>query len=124
MRTPKKRVGPHSRAFRNGAIGDQFDGRSREGKFLRKFEAEMVEQLGGSPSFAQMSLIRRGARTLLQLELLDKKFSSGNWTVLDGNVQGGLANNFRLTMRELGIKVAPASKKQTLSSYLAQKAAE
>ena len=64
---PLKRIGPYSKAFRNGSLGDDFDGRSREGKFLRKFEAEMVAQLGGSPTFAQLALLRRASRTLLQL---------------------------------------------------------
>jgi hypothetical protein len=47
-----RRIGPYSRAFRN-ALGDQFDGRSREGRFLRKVEAEIVAQLGREPSFAE-----------------------------------------------------------------------
>jgi hypothetical protein len=115
-----RRIGPYSRAFRN-ALGDQFDGRSREGRFLRKVEAEIVAQLGGTASFIQMSLIRRAARTMLQLELLDKKFSSGTWTQLDGHVQGGLANNLRLVFRELGVKALPA-KKIDLATYLATKA--
>ena len=33
------------------AIGDAIDGRSREGKFLRKCEAELLAQVGGEPSF-------------------------------------------------------------------------
>jgi hypothetical protein len=80
-----------------------------------------VAQLGGTASFIQMSLIRRAARTMLQLELLDKKFSSGTWTQLDGHVQGGLANNLRLVFRELGVKALPA-KKIDLATYLATKA--
>jgi hypothetical protein len=114
-----RRVGPYSRAFRN-ALGDQFDGRSREGRFVRKVEAEIAAQLGGTASFIQMSLIRRAARTMLQLELLDKKFSSGTWTQLDGHVQGGLANNLRLVFRELGVKALPP-KKIGLAEYLADK---
>jgi hypothetical protein len=114
-----RRIGPYSRAFRS-ALGDQFDGRSREGRFIRKVEAEIVAQLGGTASFVQLSLIRRVARTMLQLELLDKKFSSGNWTQLDGHVQGGLANNLRLTMVALGVKAAPPAK-IGLAEYLAGK---
>jgi hypothetical protein len=47
-----RRVGPYSRAFRN-ALGDQFDDRSREGRFIRKVEAEIVAQLGGMASLAE-----------------------------------------------------------------------
>jgi hypothetical protein len=114
-----RRIGPYSRAFRS-ALGTQFDGRSREGRFIRKVEAEIVAQLGGTASFIQMSLIRRAARTMLQLELLDKKFSSGNWTQPDGHVQGGLANNLRLTLVSLGVKAEPP-KKVDLQTYLASK---
>jgi hypothetical protein len=49
-------------------IGDAIDGRSREGKFLRKCEAELVAQTGGEPSFAQRLLVRRIARAMLKLE--------------------------------------------------------
>ena len=79
-----------------------------------------MAQLGGTASFIQMSMIRRAARTMLQLELLDRKFSSGTWTQLDGHVQGGLANNLRLIFRELGVKALPA-KKVDLATYLAGK---
>jgi hypothetical protein len=118
-RLETRRIGPYSRAFRN-VLGDQFDGRSKEGRYIRKVEAEIVAQLGGTASFIQMSLIRRAARTMLQLELLDRKFSSGTWTQLDGHVQGGLANNLRLVFRELGVKALPA-KKVGLAEYLSSK---
>ncbi len=84
----------------------------------------MVAQLGGSPTFAQLALVRRAARTLLQLELLDRKFSSGNFTILDSNVQGCLANNFKLTMRELGLRPAAGKPKPTLGEYLAGRQAD
>jgi len=56
------RLGPHSRVFVRRSLGDHIDGRSREGRFLRHFEKEMVAQLGGSPSTAQALLVRRVAR--------------------------------------------------------------
>ena len=77
-------ISPHCRALRRGSLGDSIDGRSREGKFLRKCEVELVAQIGGEPSFAQSLLIRRAARALLQLEILDKKMAAGNWTGHDG----------------------------------------
>ena len=76
------RLGPHCRALRRGVIGDAIDGRSREGKFLRKCEAELVAQVGGQPSFAQRLLIRRIARAMLKLELFDAKMAGG---LLDGS---------------------------------------
>jgi hypothetical protein len=116
-----RRIGPYSRAFRN-ALGDQFDGRSKEGRYIRKVEVEILALLGGTASFIKMSMIRRAAKTMLQLELLDRKFSSGTWTQMDGHVQGGLANNLTRLFRELGVKALPA-KKIDLATYLAGKAA-
>ena len=72
----KPRLGPHCRALRRGVIGDALDGRSREGRFLRKCEAELVARVGGSPSFAQTLLIRRIARATLKLEMFDAKMSA------------------------------------------------
>jgi hypothetical protein len=46
------RFGPYSRAFRN-ALGDQFNGRSREGGFLRKVQLGLLAQLGSRPSLAE-----------------------------------------------------------------------
>jgi hypothetical protein len=55
---------------------------------------------GGLPNFAQLVLIRRAARAMLQLERLDAKMASGNWTDHDARTCGGLSNNLRLTLRE------------------------
>jgi hypothetical protein len=100
----KPPLGPHCRALRRGVIGDAIDGRSREGKFLRKCEAELVAQIGGAPSFAQRLLIRRIARAMLKLEMFDAKMTAGTWTDHDARTYGGLSNSLRLMLRELGLK--------------------
>ena len=84
--------------------------RTREGRFLKHAEAQLAAQLGGSPSFAQAILIRRAARAMLQLEKLDEKIATGAWTDHDARTYGGLGNNLRLTLRELGLKSAEAPK--------------
>jgi hypothetical protein len=66
-----------SRVLRRGVLGDRVDGRSREGRFLTQIERELVAQIGGSPSFTQKLLIRRLARGMLRLELLDEKQTAG-----------------------------------------------
>jgi hypothetical protein len=43
--------------FARGSV-EGWDGRSREGKFLRKCEAELIAQIGGEPSWAQLMLGR------------------------------------------------------------------
>jgi hypothetical protein len=124
LRTPENRPlrGAYSKPLRRRVLGD-IDGRSKEGKFLRTIESDLVEQVGGSPSVAQSLLIRRIARAMLSLEILDLKLASGNWNDCDARTQGGLNNNVRLCLRELGIR-APAAKKATLAQYLAEKAAK
>lgn len=113
-------LAPHSKLFKRGALGDAIDGRSTEGKFLRRIERELVTQVGGEPSFAQSLLIRRAARSMLQLELMDEKMASGNWTAFDARTQGGLNNTVRLCLRELGVKPdAGAQRRLTVSEYLA-----
>jgi hypothetical protein len=101
-------------------IGDAIDGRSREGKFLRKCEAELIAQVGGKPSFAQRLLIRRIARAMLKLEMFDAKMTGGNWTDHDARTYGGLSNSLRLMLRELGLKAAPVSKPNPLVEHFAR----
>ncbi len=48
-----------------------------------------------------MMLIRRAARAMLRLELLDEKAAKGNWTDHDSRTFGGLNNAVRLLMREI-----------------------
>ena len=115
-----KPLGAHSRAIRRGVIGDKIDGRSAEAKFLKKIAAELANQIGREPTFAESMLIRRASRSMLQLEILDSKLMLGNWSEYDSRVQGGLNNNVRLCLRELGIKPAPKPK-ATLGEYLAAK---
>jgi hypothetical protein len=110
--------GPYCRALTAGALGG-YDGRSREGKFLRRIEAELLAQIPDY-GFAQQLLVRRIARASLQVERLDEKLAAGKFTELDAHVMGGLNSTIRLGLREIGIRAASA-KRQTLSEYLASK---
>ena len=119
--SPRAKVGPYSAAFTRGSVGDTIDGRSREGRFLRRVEAELVAGVGGEPTFAQSLLIRRAARSMLQLELLDEKMASGDWTAHDSRGrQGGLNNAVRLALRELGLKAAPLPKPSPLAEHFSR----
>jgi hypothetical protein len=114
------RIGPYSKQFAKGATGDLFNGRTKEGKFIRKVEAELTAQLGGAPSFSQVLLIRRIARLALQAENFDNRMQNGNFTEYDGKVYGGLCNAIRLTLKELGIKAVPA-RTPSISEYMMKK---
>jgi hypothetical protein len=111
-----------SRVIRGNAIGGKIDGRSAEGRFLAKCVAELTAQLGVEPSFTQAMLIRRAARALLRLELLDRKASEGGWTDHDARTFGGLNNAVRLFMREIALQAKASARAQAkppeLSDYL------
>jgi hypothetical protein len=113
------RDGPYCAALNTGSVL-AVDGRSKAGRFTRKCEAELTAQIGGSPSFAQRILIRRVVRALWALEALDAKMASGSWTDHDSRTHGGLGNQVRLSLRELGIKPA-ADKPPSLAQYLADR---
>ena len=103
-------LGPHSRVLTRGALGD-VNGRTREGRFLRQIEKELVGQLGREPSFGERLLIRRISRGMLQLELFDQKLSTeGEFTAHDARAFSALGNQVRLGLRELGLKPQPKAK--------------
>lgn len=118
-----RELGPYSKKLRRGAIGDSLDGRSALGRFVRDLERQLIEHLGGAPSITQQLLIERLIKTTVQLNALDEKLSSGEWTDHDSRTHGGLINRQRLLLRELGLKGA-AEKPPSLADYLAAKAAK
>ena len=101
---------PYSKAVERGSVGDQIDGRSREGRYLRHCEVELSRHVGGSPSFVQKLLIMRAARAMLRLQKLDEKMEAGTWTDHDARTFGGLNSALRLALRELGVNAASAAK--------------
>jgi hypothetical protein len=57
---------------------------------------------------------------MLQLELYDAKMAEGGWTDHDARTFGGLTNAVRLMLRELGIKAAPAKRKNPLVEHFSR----
>lgn len=111
-------LGPHSRVLSRGALGDAIDGRSKEGRFLRVAEQELLLQLSREPSFAERLLVRRISRSMLQTELYDQKLSGGGaFTAHDARAFSALGNQIRLGLRDLGLK--PAALKTKTASPLA-----
>jgi hypothetical protein len=105
--TNRRRVGPYSRKLQRGAIGDCVDGRSAEGRFIRDLERQLVDHVGGAPSITQRLLIERIVKIKVQLDGLDGKLTSGDWTAHDQRTYGALLNAQRLCLRELGLGPAP-----------------
>lgn len=106
-----KALGPHSRALTRGAVGAGVDGRSREGRFLRQSEKELLAHIGGEPSFAQRLLVRRIAKMMLLAEKLDDKLTGGgNWTPHDARTFGALNTAITRALRDIGLKPRPKGK--------------
>jgi len=120
-RASAPRVGPYSRILTNGA-GEGFDGRSREGKFVRRCEAELLAQLDHEPSFGERLLVRRISRLMLQAEMLDRKLASGEgFTPHDGRTYGGIQGAIRTAIKDLGMRPAPkAANALSLADILAE----
>jgi hypothetical protein len=117
-----RRLTSESLAIRSGPIGGKIDGRSAEGRFLAKCEAELTAQLAladaAVPTFTQRMLIRRAARALLRIELLDEKMAAGSWTDHDARTYGGLNNAVRLFMKEIAAQAASGGKAKAKASDL------
>ena len=107
MASPAKprRLGVYSRTLERGAIGASISGKSREGRYLRAFEAKILAQMGPETTFLTKITASRLAKVALRLELFDEKIVSGEGlTDHDGRVYNALHNSFRLLVRELGLK--------------------
>ena len=89
----------------------KLDQRTREAKLLSDARAALVVHVGGSPSHVQKTLIERAARLMLYLEIMDRETLEAG-TMSERNSRQYLAwtNSLRLTLRELGLKAAPAEK--------------
>jgi hypothetical protein len=100
------------------------DGRSREGRLVRKVRRELTAHLGGKPSAAEMLLIDRCAWLSLRLAQLDAKLANGGLTEHDGRFYIAWSNTLTRTLRSLGLKGAkdqvPA---RSLADLLAERAA-
>ena len=118
----KGRLGPHSRAIDRGSVGWSIDGRSREGRFLRAYEAMLKEHLGGHPSTVQVQMIHRAARLALHLELQDEKALAGAEMTADGTrIYISWHRNLMSSLRQIGVAAAKVST-PTLREYLDSKA--
>jgi hypothetical protein len=116
--------GPYSRSIDRGAVGGAIDGRSREGRFLRSYERQLTEHIGGKPSVTQRCLIQRAARLALHLELMDERSLAGDhvFTTHDHLHYVSWSNSLARMLARLGLQSAATSGK-TLDQHLAELAA-
>jgi hypothetical protein len=117
---PKKRrraaLGPHTRQHR---LLEGIDWRTRQGQTLIAARAELTAHVGGNPSNVQKALIERAARLTLYIEMMDARaLAAGTMTERDSRQYLAWSNSLRLTLRDLGVKAAPAVLPPDLHDYL------
>ena len=98
-----KKLGPRSTLLRRGSI----DGRSREGKFLREYEARLLDHVG-DPSPTQAALIRQLAMLALRIELMNLKDGpTGILSADDGKRYLAWSNSLVRGLTALGLDKRP-----------------
>lgn len=113
------KLGPYSRCLNRGALGN-ISGRSREGRFLRALERDLLEHLGPEPTLPQRLLVARVARASLRIEMLEEKIADGRATELDGKILHNLHGSLRLMLREIGQAERTTTKPPTLADVMAE----
>ena len=116
MMRDSSNVGPYSRFLQRGIV----DGRSREGRYLRSFRAELVEHLGGKLSASQTILVERVCFLRLRAALFDEQLIEGKpLGELDYRVYMAISNALVRATRELGPGSATVAKGLTLDEHIA-----
>ncbi len=98
-----------------------FDGRSADGRYVRHLEAELLDHLGGPDKVTtpMRLLVERACRLQVQLLAFDRKFRDGSFVPHDARTYAGLTSQYRLLLRELGLKAQPTTKTPTLADVIA-----
>lgn len=115
------KIGPYSRPASMAKI----DGRSADGRFLRRVRAEMALHCGGKPSATQHALIDRIAWLRLRIAAMDGNTALAKpMTEHDSRTYLAWVGTMSRLMRELGPAVPlPDDKPRDLKAFLAQRQA-
>jgi hypothetical protein len=102
-------TGPYSRTLGRGAVG-ALNGNSRAAKFIKAYEALLIEHVGGRPTIVQRQLITRAARLACHLELWDERTipQGGAVTATGHNHYIAWSNALGRTLTRLGLQPAAA----------------
>lgn len=103
----------------------RLDGRTREGRLLRRVRSDLTAHVGGKPSAPQRMLIERAATLALHVGTLDRKvLESGTMTEHDSRTYLAWSNSLTRTLRELGVdhSASPQDPGAVLRDYMASKA--
>jgi hypothetical protein len=81
--------------------------------------ASLTLHVGGAPTSIQRTLIERAARLMLYIEVMDREtLETGTMSERASRQYLAWSNSLRLTLRDLGMKAAPAEKLPDLHGYL------
>ena len=98
------RIGPYS----GSSSFAQIDGRSSDGRFLRRVRAELTEYVGGSPNAVQRTLIERIAMLRLRICAMEAKTpAGGEMGDLQTRTHLAWVGSLARLQRELGPPVTP-----------------
>ena len=99
----------------------KLDRRTKEARLLEAARASFTRHVGGAPNDIQRVLIERASRLMVYIETMDAQ-ALEDGTMSERNSRQYLAwtNSLRLTLRELGLKAAPAEKLPDLRDILAE----
>jgi hypothetical protein len=102
----------------------KLDRRTKEAWLLEAARASFTRHVGGAPNDIQRVLIERASRLMVYIETMDAQ-ALEDGTMSERNSRQYLAwtNSLRLTLRELGLKAAPAVVPPSLGDYLSRRAA-
>jgi hypothetical protein len=96
---------------------DAIDGRLLEAREEKRLIKALTEHVGGRPSVTQEILIKRTARSVIMLEVLERRvLETKDFGDLQARQMIALTNSARLNLMALGLKAAEAPK--TLASYI------
>jgi hypothetical protein len=77
---------------------------------MRQLRASLVEHAGGAPTATQRALIERAVQLSMRVALMDQRFAdAGRMGEVEGKTYLAWSNALNRTLRELGLKGAPAS---------------
>jgi hypothetical protein len=99
----------------------KLDRRTKEARLLEAARASFTRHVSGAPNDIQRVLIERASRLMVYIETMDAQ-ALEDGTMSERNSRQYLAwtNSLRLTLRELGLKAAPAEKLPDLRDILAE----
>lgn len=99
-------IGPHSRPEKLALT----DGRSAEGKFMKRVRDDLAQHVGGRPSATQKMIIAQIAMLTLQIRLMDREaIKRPKMTATQSKHYLAWSNTLARLLRQLGLKSTPTT---------------